>query len=118
MGACLSVEVNTWLLILRRVVYKARDSSYLLKEAVSLSFYLSWIVIRVFIYPAILVVFLQMAYTEVIATDQLWHWPMIFIPIHFFLCLLNLKWTYDLFQPIVNRWISKDLDASTVTNGL
>jgi hypothetical protein len=48
----------------------------------------------------------------------LWHWPMIFIPIHFFLCLLNLKWTYDLFQPIVNRWISKDLDASTVTNGL
>lgn len=119
MGACLSVEVNTWFLILRRVVNKTKDRSPVLKEIVSALFYVSWIIIRVFIYPAILVCFLQLAYQEVVATEQLWHWPMIFIPLHFFLCLLNLKWSYDLFEPIIKRWIgASDKAAAGVTSGL
>jgi hypothetical protein len=107
MGACLSVEINTWFLIMRRVLYKRKDQIHpAIMEMVSIAFYASWIIIRVFIFPAIMVTFCQMAYETVQTTGKLWHWPMMFIPIHFFLCVLNLKWTYDLFQPIFVRMFS------------
>lgn len=119
MGACLSVEVNTWFLILRRVVYKRKDEiPPLIIEAVSICFYVSWIVIRCFIYPAIMVCFLQMAHERVVETAQLWHWPMVFIPVHFFLCLLNLKWSYDLFEPIIRKMLFSDAEGPTIANGL
>ncbi|GKY99351.1 hypothetical protein MPSEU_000890200 [Mayamaea pseudoterrestris] len=121
MGACLTVEVNTWFLILRRVLYKRRESiqSPLLQEVVSAFFYTSWIIVRCFIYPAILFVFLQMAHLKVLETNVLWHWPMLFIPVHFFLCILNLKWSYDLFQPMVQKWLAKDADgAAAISSGL
>lgn len=116
MGACLSVEINTWFLILRRVVYKRKIT--LLTETVSACFYISWIVIRCFIYPAIMVTFVQLAVRAVRETNQLWHWPMIFIPVHFVLCVLNLKWSYDLFMPIIKTWFVQDAAAPTVANGL
>lgn len=120
MGACLTVEINTWFLILRRVVYKRRATLQIpwLMEVISASFYVSWIIIRCFIYPTILLVFLQMAKSRVLETNVFWHWPMLFIPVHFFLCVLNLKWSYDLFQPIVTKWFSKDGACSLVTSGL
>jgi len=118
MGACLSVEINTWFLILRRVVYKRKEVlPTMFTDTVTLLFYLSWIAIRCFIYPAILVVFLQMAREKILETDRLWHWPMVFIPVHFFLCVLNLKWSYDLFLPIFQRWFSilkRDGSATTI----
>jgi hypothetical protein len=43
---------------------------------------------------------------------------MVFIPVHFFLCLLNLKWSYDLFEPVVRKWISKDGDGPIIASGL
>jgi hypothetical protein len=118
MGACLSVEINTWFLILRR--YKRKDRNPILQEIVSILFYVSWVAIRCVVYPAIMVVFLRMAHAEVVKTNILWHWQFIFLPVHFFLCLLNLKWTYDLFLPIVKRCMSTDKDAaaSTVSSGL
>ena len=116
MGACLTVEINTWFLILRRVVYKRKIA--FLSETVSALFYLSWIVIRCFIYPAIMVTFVQLAIRAVQETNQLWHWPMMFIPVHFVLCVLNLKWSYDLFQPIIKNWVVKDAASPTVANGL
>lgn len=116
MGALLSVEINTWFLILRRVVYKRKIA--MLSDAVAFSFYLSWIVIRCYIYPAILVHFLYLATITIRATGQFWHWPMIFIPVHFVLVVLNLKWSYDLFYPIVKAWIVSDADKPTVANGL
>lgn len=94
------VEINTWFLILRRVLYK-RQSSPLSQSIVSAGFYSSWILIRVFLYPAIMVTFCVMARQRVIETGRLFHWPMIFIPVHCFLCILNLKWTYDLFSPML-----------------
>jgi len=137
MGACLTVEINTWFLILRRVVYKrgagggtdlarpapttsaaaAGDESRCpggggciaalaasaSRRAVSFAFYLSWIAIRCCIYPAILVVFLLMARDKISETGVFWHWPMVCIPVHFFLCVLNLKWSYDLFLPPFRR---------------
>jgi hypothetical protein len=118
MGACLSVEINTWFLILRR--YKRKDRNPMLQEIISILFYVSWVAIRCVVYPAIMVVFLRMAHAEVVRTDSLWHWQFIFLPVHFFLCVLNLKWTYDLFLPIVKRCMSTDKDAtaSTVSSGL
>ena len=116
MGACLSVEINTWFLILRRVVYKRKIA--LLSDTVSACFYLSWIVIRCFVYPAIMVTFVRLAIQVVGETNQLWHWPMIFIPVHFVLCVLNLKWSYDLFMPIIKTWLAKDGSEVAVSNGL
>jgi len=116
MGACLSVEINTFFLILRRVVYKRKID--LLSDTVSACFYMSWIIIRCFVYPAIMVTFVQLAVRAVRETNQLWHWPMIFIPVHFVLCVLNLKWSYDLFMPIIKTWYAKDAVAPTVSSGL
>lgn len=109
MGACLSVEVNTWFLILRRVLYKRKDRIHpFITEFVSLSFYLSWVVIRIFLYPAIMFIFVTMYFDAVAKSGVFFHWPMIFIPVHFFLCLLNLKWSYDLFEPLVAKWMTKN----------
>jgi hypothetical protein len=91
----------------------------MLQEIVSWLFYVSWIGIRCFVYPGIMVVFLRLAHAEVVRTDSFWHWQFIFLPVHFSLCLLNFKWTYDLFQPIVKRCMYPDVDAaSTVSSGL
>jgi TLC domain len=104
MGACLTVEINTWFLILRRVLYKRKDFIHpIVTDVVSFFFYLTWIVIRMILYPLIMYIFVQMAVAEVQTTGRLWHWPMMFLPVHFFLCILNLKWSYDLFAPMLRR---------------
>jgi TLC domain len=118
MGACLSVEINTWFLILRRVLYKRKDRIHpAMTELVSISFYVSWIAIRIFVYPAIMYIFCQMALQKVTDSGRLWHWPMIFLPVHFFLCVLNLKWSYDLFQPIIANRLSRP-EEGTVVGGV
>ena len=105
LGACLTVEANTWFLILRRVVYKRHTYvPEFFQKLVDALFYTTWIVVRLFIYPAILAIFLSMAVQAVRDTGIYWHNAMVFIPVHAFLCLLNLKWSYDLFQPIVAKW--------------
>ena len=108
MGACLSVEVNTWFLIARRVVYKRNYSNTLGGNLISICFYLSWIIIRCLVYPGLLYMFLHMAEEGIRETGTIMHWELLFVPIHFFLCLLNLKWTYDLFQPMFVRWVDKE----------
>jgi len=120
MGAILSVEVNTWFLICRRVMYKSsgKPVSPVLSETVSMMFYLTWILIRCIIYPAVLVEFLRLAVEKIAETGTLWHLPMIFIPAHFALCVLNLKWTYDLFAPIIKRWMGTGPRTMVVQNGL
>lgn len=119
MGACLSVEVNTWFLILRRVLYKRKESIHpFITEVVSLLFYVTWIAIRVFLYPMIMYIFVQMAYDRIMETGVLFHWPMIFIPVHFFLCILNLKWTYDLFLPMYTKYFTSTKGEIGVSRGL
>jgi hypothetical protein len=121
MGAILSVEINTWFLILRRVVFKmspARPVSPLVGQIVSAMFYLTWILIRCIIYPGVLFQFLQLAAARIAETGSVWHPEMLFIPTHAVLCILNLKWTYDLFQPIVKRWLGVGPKIKVVQNGL
>ena len=117
MGACLSVEINTWFLIMRRVVYKRQLPTFCI-DLVGACFYTSWIIIRCVIFPAILYTFLSMAYEAILETGIWFHWPMVFIPVHFALCVMNLKWSYDLFEPIIRRWIQNDAPAVTVATGL
>lgn len=120
MGACLSVEVNTWFLIVRRVLYKRKDRIHpAILEFVSLSFYMSWIAIRIFLYPTIMYIFVNMYFDAVARTGVWFHWPMIFMPVHFFLCLLNLKWSYDLFQPLITTWLSRSKEQEVgLSSGL
>lgn len=119
MGAILSVEVNTWFLILRRVVHKSNQPiNLLLSKTVSGCFYFTWITIRCIIYPGILWSFLKIAVERIQETGTYFHLPMVFIPVHFALCLLNLKWTYDLFKPIVRRWLGVGPKPMVVQNGL
>lgn len=106
MGACLSVEINTWFLIMRRVLFKQNAHEFW-RQTVGLCFYISWIVIRIFVYPAIFAMFCVMARERIIETGRLWHWPMIFMPVHLFLCILNLKWSYDLFVPMLRTKTTK-----------
>ena len=106
MDACLTVEINTWFLIARRWCYKNRVSRPI-QQIVVACFYLSWIAIRCIIYPTILAIFLSMVDEGWKRTGTLMHWQMLFLPIHFVLCGLNLKWTYDLFKPIVLEWIGQ-----------
>ena len=121
MGALLSVEINTWFLIMRRILHKSRGSgqqSPVLVKLVSICFYVSWIVIRVFLYPAIMVQYLLYAHEAIVETGRYFHTPMVCIPVHFALCVLNIKWTYDLFKPIVKEWVSPSGKSSAVSSGL
>mmetsp|Transcript_19368 Transcript_19368/g.56223 ORF Transcript_19368/g.56223 Transcript_19368/m.56223 type:complete len:353 (-) Transcript_19368:78-1136(-) len=107
MGACMSVEVNTWFLIARRSFNKNGDKMFtrgvpLVKSLrlilVSTSFYVSWFVIRLGFYPYLLVVILGEWYSEsrrvgtplnIIAITPVMQCIFIF---------LNIKWTIDLFR--------------------
>eukprot|EP00532_Pseudo-nitzschia_australis_P010874 CAMPEP_0168245514 /NCGR_PEP_ID=MMETSP0140_2-20121125/25205_1 /TAXON_ID=44445 /ORGANISM="Pseudo-nitzschia australis, Strain 10249 10 AB" /LENGTH=278 /DNA_ID=CAMNT_0008181109 /DNA_START=112 /DNA_END=948 /DNA_ORIENTATION=+ len=125
MGAILSVEVNTWFLICRRLVYRSNycPSGYavvspIITTIVSTLFYVTWIAIRCYIYPHLLVLFLTMWKEEIDETGIVFHWACLFIPVHAALCVLNLKWTYDLFRPIIKRWLGTGPKTVAVQNGL
>ena len=125
MGAVLSVELNTWFLICRRLVYRSNycPSGYskvspVICTSVSTLFYITWVAIRCYLYPHVLVLFFQMWKEEIEIEKKYFFWELLFIPVHAVLCVLNLKWTYDLFKPIIKRWIGVEPKAVTVSNGL
>lgn len=126
MGAVLSVELNTWFLICRRLVYRSHycPSGYakvspIITSTVSVFFYITWVAIRNYLYPQMLVLFFRMWREETERQGTLAvGWELISIPVHFALCVLNLKWTYDLFKPIVKRWIGIGPKTIAVQNGL
>jgi len=104
MGACMSVEINTWFLIARRVFNKQGFPPWIIDlsfvsirlKFISICFYVTWFSIRVFLYPCMLMyltkVYLKESkrYGTYINIDLI---PPVFQSIF---CLLNLKWTFDL----------------------
>lgn len=125
MGAILSVEINTWFLICRRLVYRNSYSGVppsprlkLAQTFVSTFFYITWIAIRCYLYPSFLVMFWYMYVERLEETGVYFHNEMLFIPVHVGLCALNLKWTYDLFTPIIKRWMGTGPKQMVVQNGL
>ncbi|MGK3746317.1 MAG: hypothetical protein ACI90V_013179, partial [Bacillariaceae sp.] len=76
MGATLSVELNTWLLICRRLVYRScycssyRTVSPVITATISTLFYITWIAIRCYFYPKILFIFFDMWMIEIELTGH------------------------------------------------
>ena len=104
MGACMSVEINTWFLIARRVFNKQGFPPWIIDlsfvsirvKLISLCFYVTWIGIRCILYPILMVHLLRRwwQYSHKVGTSLN---SEILAPIlHSLFCVLNFKWTYDL----------------------
>jgi TLC domain len=113
LGPCVSVEINTCFLVLRRLIYKAKSKTgstsapsntvgsfcfNAFAELVSLLFYITWIITRLCVYPTILYILLQLAVEGK-------HGPLLFAPVHGILCILYAKWSYEIFTPIFGKWV-------------
>lgn len=121
MGALLSVEINTWFLIARRVAFKygeqrGKELPPLITKSISALFYISWVVIRCGVFPGVLIAFVKIG-TEMYSREG-FVFQMIFVPIHAAFCALQLKWTYDLFKPIVTQWLGMGPNKTGIANGL
>jgi len=113
MGACMIVEVNTWFLIARRVFNKQGFPPWTIElgsfasiriKLISVFFYVTWIGIRCILYPYLMPQFYQkwVQHTEEEGTP--WNMVMLCVPLHAVFCLLNMKWTYDLFSSKMRFW--------------
>lgn len=81
MGACLSVEINTWFMIARRVMYKKDQFPVFVQKIISYLYFFTWIVIRIFVYPYIMYLFIKIWWFQgVIKTGKIFHWPMVAMP--------------------------------------
>jgi hypothetical protein len=122
MGACMSVEINTWFLIARRIFNKQGFSPWVVQlpgtvspsysiriKFISIFFYVTWISIRCVLYPFLLWYFAIMSMKSVRSVYTA------VLPIHFIFCVLNLRWTYDLCMSKILYW--KRLHASRKRGG-
>jgi len=106
MGACMSVEVNTWLLIARRVFNKQGLRPWVINlgfssvriKFISVMFYITWVVIRCYVYPAILRVLIGLWSEKTQQTGGIYNYISLAIVLHSVFCLLNFKWTFDLLR--------------------
>jgi hypothetical protein len=106
MGACLSVEVNTWLLIARRVFNKQGFGPWVINlsclsiriKLISIMFYITWFFIRCYIYPLIMKVLFGLLLADLEKMSIFRSHYMIALPLQSVFCVLNLKWTLDLFM--------------------
>ncbi len=104
MGACLSVEINTWFLIARRVFNKQGFPPWIIDlsfvsirlKLISVCFYLTWFSIRVILYPLILVYLVKVYMKESIRRGKYLNIDLIPPILQSVFCILNLKWTMDL----------------------
>ena len=125
MGACMCVEVNTWLLIARRVFNKQGfppwsiiDTSFLSirVKLISFFFYVTWISIRCILYPYLLFPMwdLYKEHTEEVGSS--WNLILVCFPLHAVFCALNLKWSYDLLMSKVRYWRRSSSDGGDADN--
>jgi len=104
MGACLSVEINTWFLIARRVFNKQGFPPWIIDlsvvsirlKLISVCFYVTWFSIRVFLYPLMLVFLVKVYMKESIRQGTYVNADLIPPVLQSVFCILNIKWTYDL----------------------
>jgi len=111
MAVDLMVELNTWLLIMRRQPISRKGS---VKPVVSCGFYITWFVIRCMVYPyGIYEVYCLFArHVEKLAQEEnsawqraRWGLTYMFIPVVFqtLLVLLNIHWTIQLLRNATKR---------------
>jgi hypothetical protein len=118
-GAILSVELNTWFLILRRVALKRSDIvPSIVCKIINCLFYITWIIVRIYIYPAIWVYFMSMAIDDYIRNGLAFHTEYIAVTVHTYLVVLNIKWSYDLFLPFFVKPSDNNSNIKGVSDGL
>ena len=129
MGACMTVEINTWFLIARRVFNKQGFEPWIIDVSVfsfrikliSILFYATSIPIRCVLYPYLLIPFYQLWLEYSAKVDTKLNLILLCLPLHSSFCLLNLKWTYDLLVSKVRYWRRRGLYANgnnSVSKGL
>jgi hypothetical protein len=106
MGIGLSVEINTWLLIFRRYLFKNEIAvPAALNTTLSLMFHLTWIVVRIILYPMLMVVVTRVAIDNYIFWDPPFHLEAFLsswaLAGWFGIVLLNLKWSMHLFFALI-----------------
>jgi len=116
MGACMSVEVNTWLIIARRLFNKTGEAVFtftaltpggpLKIKLVSILFYTTWVVIRVLLYPALFFVVAGEYWARWTRCSSPINVLMVAPPLQLVFVFLNFKWTYDL---LLSKLRSKDV---------
>ena len=116
MGALLSVEINTWFLIARRVFNKQGLPPWTIDlppiisiriKLISTCFYVTWIVIRCIIYPALLLNFFTRYENRTKLLGTRFNVFALCIALQTCFVALNLKWTYDLIMSKVRYWRRK-----------
>jgi hypothetical protein len=136
MGACLTVEINTWLLIARRVFNKQGFGPWIIHlnslgvttttftpiriKVISILFYITWFSIRCYIYPQIMYILFTLWYADyknsrVAGGAAGGYFGSAVFNSHYCICLLlqsifvilNFKWTFDLFASKVRAMRSK-----------
>jgi hypothetical protein len=127
MGCCLSVEINTWFLIARRVFNKQGFPPWIIDlsffsirvKLISVLFYVTWIGFRCILYPYLMIPFYQAWVTHTAKVGTPWNIVFMCVPLHAFFCLLNLKWSYDLLMSKVRYWRLKgNYKDASVSKGL
>lgn len=126
MGVCMSVEINTWFLIARRVFNKQGFPPWIIDlsfvsirlKIISICFYVTWFSIRVFLYPMMLVYLVKEHHKESKRVGTYINVGLIPPILQSIFCILNLKWTFDLIMSKVryfrrkkaNKVVGKRLD--------
>mmetsp|Transcript_27485 Transcript_27485/g.77060 ORF Transcript_27485/g.77060 Transcript_27485/m.77060 type:complete len:341 (+) Transcript_27485:162-1184(+) len=112
LGVCMSVEINTWFLIARRVFNKQGFSPWIIDlsfisfrvKLISICFYITWIGIRCIVYPIFLVYVIGRWWGH---SKNVGYYANVEIVAPFFqfiFCILNFKWTYDLIMSKLRYW--------------
>ena len=122
MGVCLSVEINTWFLIARRVFNKQGFPPWIIDlsivsirlKLISVCFYVTWFTIRVFIYPCLLVHLVKRYLDESWRCGTYANIDLIPPLMQAVFCVLNLKWTYDLIASKIRYFKRKKATGKTV----
>jgi len=113
MGACMSVEVNTWFLIARRVFNKQGFPPWQIElppfislriKLISIFFYVTWFGIRVFLYPYLFFPIFGLWQWLSEESGTVYNVMLVCMPLHAVFCILNLKWTWDLLSSKVKSW--------------
>lgn len=108
----MSVEVNTWFLIARRVFNKQGLPPWTIDlpfavsfrvKLISVSFYATWILTRNLLYPVIWVLMLRMFLEHSAESDHI-NVMAIALPFHTIFCFLNFKWSWDLLMSKLRYW--------------
>jgi len=119
MGFSMSVELNIWFLIARRVFNKQGfppwtiDLPHLFSlkvKFISIFFYITWVLTRCIIIPYMVILLYQSYFIRVEEVGSYFNVLLFAFLFHMISCFSNVKWTYDLVYLKMRRLIIRDLE--------